>query len=168
MGFSPEESAATHGKLKRGIDRQSVASGASLIWSIVIPPVPTISILFNRILKSFEGGSISYRVYLKAPGASVTYSVTPIDVLSANSLVQFRRVTAWDNTGATLNDIDEIPNTGTGNATGGDSSVEAMRVQPPGAEFILVAINDSNATRNVTLNLQWCEVTSIAELRSDI
>lgn len=168
MGFSPEQSASTHGKFRRGIDRQQVASGATLIWSVVIPPSPTISILLHRIIKAYEGGSIVYRVWTKQPGASVTYSATPINVLSANSLVQFRRVTAWDNTGAVLSDIDEVPNTGTGNAAGEQASVESMRVQPPGAEFILVATNESNATRTLTLNLQWCEVNAIAELNDEV
>ena len=170
MGFSIEDSVATHGKLKRGIDRQSCASGASLIWSIVIPPAPVISGLLRRVLRAYEGGSVSYRVWLRSPSsAAPTYSATPINVISANAQVQFRRVTSWDNTGATLNDIDEIPATGTGNNTsGGGSSVESLRIQPQGAEFILVATNDSNATRNITLALTWLEVLSIADLNDEI
>ena len=141
----------------RGVDRRSAASGASLIWSIIIP-ADNENTLINRDLKSFEGGGIFYQVFVRGSTTVVgTYSDILIKQNSA-ARVQFQRVASWTQGNSVLADVDEIPEAGSGNnSSGGSAGGQAFRTQPNSTEFILVAQNLANASRTVTLALNWLE-----------
>lgn len=159
----------SNGTFRRAFDTIALGSGDSAYWQVVIPTdVPTA--LLARILTSFEGGGIIYRVFTSA-NATGSPSPSQIQRPASADEVTFLRVTGISETGVTVppatnaellqagspSDLDFIALSGTGNnATGGAAGGQAFRPQPPGTIFYLHAFNGAAQARTLTVELDWC------------
>lgn len=143
------------GQFRLGRDEVTLVSGASAYWRVVIPPATTPAALLSRVLETYDGGSILYKVFTEPSG---TPTPTPILLPPSNAQVTFERVTGVTDAGSTLRDSDWIPASGTGNnATGGAAGGQRLRIQPPDAVFYLKMTNNSNGSRTCALELGWIE-----------
>lgn len=156
--FSPldlEALAEKLGQFRLGRDEVTIASTDSVYWRVVIPPETTPAALLSRVIDTYDGGSVLYKVFTEPSGTPV-----PSDILipPSNAQVTFERVTGVTDVGSTLRDSDWVPTTGTGNnAAGGAAGGQRLRIQPPNAVFYLKMTNASNGPRTCALELGWIE-----------
>lgn len=156
------------GQFRFGIDEVSLTSvgGAapSAYWEVEIPPDSTPAALLSRVIESFEGGGITYKVFTNPVAPAPVYA--GITLPPINAQVKFRRVTSGvTDEGSTPNDLDWIVVAGTGNNTvGGAAGGQAVRPQPGGVKFYLKMTNTSNVGRTCRVNLGWAEGSSAARV----
>lgn len=162
-----ESKAISNGAFRLGFDTVSLDPSESAYWQVKMPANKPAALL-SRVLETFEGGGIVYRVFTNATGTPSTSAIQRPDPFGE---VTFLRVTGVSETGVTIppasaaallqepnpSDLDFVPTSGTGNnATGGAAGGQAFRPQPPDVTFYLHAYNGAAQARTLTVRLTWC------------
>ena len=143
------------GQVHRFIDRQEVASGDTVYYGAQIPTEHDITVL-SRVVRSFEGGSITFEAYLADFATSVTQIGTPLyndGVYAVPSQISAITIPAE----AVLVDYDEIPEGGFRDSLGGFTEAIRLAKVRPEAMLLMCIKNESNASRTITFDISWAE-----------